>query len=137
MTITSTTSIATSTTLLQTDGRPLVPISATYDPSRSKALALVPSLRYLHALLAHTLTGWQESTDIVNTHNPYFLWSKAHGHVFDLTFFIALAIRHQIEWHRKGVISIGRYVTRLAWYFGLINTTVQASSLTLIGQMSP
>ncbi|PPR84629.1 hypothetical protein GOBAR_AA36083 [Gossypium barbadense] len=30
----------------------LVPASATYDPSRSKASALAPSLRYLHAILA-------------------------------------------------------------------------------------
>ncbi|KAK5812105.1 hypothetical protein PVK06_027514 [Gossypium arboreum] len=35
----------------------LVPASATYDPSCSKALALAPSLRYLHAILARTLTG--------------------------------------------------------------------------------
>ncbi|KAK5833784.1 hypothetical protein PVK06_017642 [Gossypium arboreum] len=37
--------------------RAFVPASATYDPSRSKVLALAPSLRYLHAILAHTLTG--------------------------------------------------------------------------------
>ncbi|PPR91649.1 hypothetical protein GOBAR_AA29033 [Gossypium barbadense] len=42
----------------------LVPASATYDPSRSKASALAPSLRYLHAILAHTLTGRRESTDV-------------------------------------------------------------------------
>ncbi|PPS16304.1 hypothetical protein GOBAR_AA04286 [Gossypium barbadense] len=35
----------------------LIPASASYDPSRSKASALAPSLRYLHAILAHTLTG--------------------------------------------------------------------------------
>ncbi|PPR99636.1 hypothetical protein GOBAR_AA21031 [Gossypium barbadense] len=39
----------------------LAPISYTYDPSRSKASALPPSLRYLHAILAHTLTGRRES----------------------------------------------------------------------------
>ncbi|KAK5842965.1 hypothetical protein PVK06_005389 [Gossypium arboreum] len=41
------------------------------------------------------------------------------------------------ERHRKGVISIGPYVTRLARHFGLLNTVAQESSLTLIGQMSP
>ncbi|PPS16018.1 hypothetical protein GOBAR_AA04561 [Gossypium barbadense] len=35
----------------------LLPVSTTYDPSRSKASALSLSLRYLHAILAHTLTG--------------------------------------------------------------------------------
>ncbi|PPR88944.1 hypothetical protein GOBAR_AA31740 [Gossypium barbadense] len=35
----------------------LIPGSATYTPSRSKASALPPSLRYLHSILAHTLTG--------------------------------------------------------------------------------
>ncbi|PPR86938.1 hypothetical protein GOBAR_AA33753 [Gossypium barbadense] len=73
----------------------LVPGAATYNPSCSKASALPPSLRYLHAILAHTIIG------------------------------------------RKGVISIGPYVTRLAQHFGLLSTAAQESSLTLIGQMSP
>ena len=42
-----------------------------------------------------------------------------------------------MERHRKGVISIGPYVTRLARHFELLNTATQESSLTLIGQMSP
>ncbi|PPS15513.1 hypothetical protein GOBAR_AA05066 [Gossypium barbadense] len=41
------------------------------------------------------------------------------------------------ERHRKGVISIGPYVTQLARNFGLLNTAAQESSLTLNGQMSP
>ncbi|PPS20125.1 hypothetical protein GOBAR_AA00438 [Gossypium barbadense] len=44
---------------------------------------------------------------------------------------------HQTERHRKGVISIGPYVTQLARHFGLLSTAVQESSLTLIGQMFP
>ncbi|KAK5839448.1 hypothetical protein PVK06_008239 [Gossypium arboreum] len=116
--------------------RALVPASATYDPSRSKASALALFLRYLHAILAHTLIGQRESTDVVNTHDAYFLWSMENEHIFDLAYFIALTIRHQTERHRKGVISINPYVTRLAQYFGLLNTGVQAYSLTLISQMS-
>ncbi|PPS20459.1 hypothetical protein GOBAR_AA00111 [Gossypium barbadense] len=42
----------------------LVPYRATYNPSRSKASALPPSLRYLHAILAHTITGRRESTSV-------------------------------------------------------------------------
>ncbi|KAK5784823.1 hypothetical protein PVK06_039361 [Gossypium arboreum] len=117
--------------------RALDPASATYNPSHSKASTLAPSLRYLHAILAHTLTGQRESTGVVNTYDAYFLWSMANGHIFNLAYFIALAICHQTEWHRKGVISIRPHVTRLARYFGLLNTATQASSLTLIGQMSP
>ncbi|KAK5824214.1 hypothetical protein PVK06_018982 [Gossypium arboreum] len=60
-----------------------------------------------------------------------------NGHVIDLACFISLAIRHQTEQHKRGVISIGPYVTRLARHFGLLNTVAQSSSLTLIGQMSP
>ncbi|PPS06847.1 hypothetical protein GOBAR_AA13802 [Gossypium barbadense] len=116
--------------------RVVVPTLATYNPSRSKATALAPSLRYLHAILAHTLIGRRESTNVVNTHNAYFLWSIANRHVFDLAYFIALAIHHQTERHRRGVISIGPYVTRLARYFGLLNIVAKSSSLTLIGQMS-
>ncbi|PPS06679.1 hypothetical protein GOBAR_AA13970 [Gossypium barbadense] len=100
----------------------LVPGSATYNPSRSKASALPPSLRYLHAILAHTITGKRESTGVANTHDAYFLCCMLHGHT---------------ERHRKGVISIGPYVTQLARHFGLLNTAAQESSLTLIGQMSP
>ncbi|PPR85898.1 hypothetical protein GOBAR_AA34793 [Gossypium barbadense] len=54
--------------------------------------------------------------------------SMTYGHVFDLAYFIALAILHQRERHTKGVISIGLHVTHSA---------VQSSSLTVIGQMSP
>ncbi|PPS15157.1 hypothetical protein GOBAR_AA05419 [Gossypium barbadense] len=86
-----------------------VPGGATYNPSRSKASALLQSLRYLHAILAHTITGRRESTGVVNTHDTYFLWCMSHGHVIDLTYFIAFAIQHQTERHQKGVISIGPY----------------------------
>ncbi|PPS01239.1 hypothetical protein GOBAR_AA19420 [Gossypium barbadense] len=48
----------------------LAPSTASYNPSRSKASVLPPSLRYLHAILAHTITGRQESTGVVNTHWP-------------------------------------------------------------------
>ncbi|PPS10900.1 hypothetical protein GOBAR_AA09743 [Gossypium barbadense] len=99
--------------------RALVPASATYDRSRSKASAFAPSLRYLHAILAHTLTGRQESTGIINILDAYFLWSMVNGHVFDLAYFIALAIRNQTERHRKGVISIGPYMTHLAGWSGM------------------
>ncbi|PPS13016.1 hypothetical protein GOBAR_AA07627 [Gossypium barbadense] len=52
--------------------RDLVPASATYDPSHSKASALPPSLRYLHAILAYTLTGKRESTGVVTTHDATY-----------------------------------------------------------------
>ncbi|PPR95622.1 hypothetical protein GOBAR_AA25047 [Gossypium barbadense] len=42
----------------------LAPRTASYNPSHSKASALPPSLRYLHAILAHTITGRRESTGI-------------------------------------------------------------------------
>ncbi|KAK5825143.1 hypothetical protein PVK06_019947 [Gossypium arboreum] len=35
----------------------MMPATGIHDPSRFKASALAPALRYLHALLAHTLTG--------------------------------------------------------------------------------
>ncbi|KAK5794255.1 hypothetical protein PVK06_035473 [Gossypium arboreum] len=115
----------------------LAPLSSTYDTSRSKASALAPSLRYLHAILVHTLTRRRESTNIVNTHDAYYLWCMANAHVTDLAYFIAFAIRYQTERHRKGVISIDPYVTCLARHFSILNTVAQSSALTLIGQMSP
>ncbi|PPS05784.1 hypothetical protein GOBAR_AA14864 [Gossypium barbadense] len=90
---------------------PLVPNGATYNPSHSKAYALLPYLRYLHAILAHTITGRRESTGVINTHDSYFLWCMSHGYIIDLAYFIALAIQHQTEQHRKGVISIGHYMS--------------------------
>lgn len=52
----------------------LVPGGATYNPSHSKALALPHSLRYLHAILAHTITGRQERTGVINIQDAYCLW---------------------------------------------------------------
>ncbi|PPS01262.1 hypothetical protein GOBAR_AA19401 [Gossypium barbadense] len=115
----------------------LAPGTASYNPSCSKASVLPPSLRYLHAILAHTITGRREITGVVNTHDAYFLWCMSHRHVIDLAYFISLMIQHQTERHRKGFISIGPYVTRLARHFGLLDTAAQESSLTLISQMSP
>ncbi|PPR96152.1 hypothetical protein GOBAR_AA24526 [Gossypium barbadense] len=100
----------------------LAPSTTSYNPSCSKASVLPPSLR---------------STGVVNTHDVYFFWCMSQGHVIDIAYFIALAIQHQTERHRKEVISIGPYVTRLGRHFGLLNTPAQESSLTLIGQMSP
>ncbi|PPR83116.1 hypothetical protein GOBAR_AA37597 [Gossypium barbadense] len=51
----------------------LVPGLATYNPSCSKASTLPPSLRYLHAILAHMIIGRRESTGVVNTQDAYFL----------------------------------------------------------------
>ncbi|PPS08412.1 hypothetical protein GOBAR_AA12231 [Gossypium barbadense] len=42
---------------------PEFPGGATYNPSYSKASALPSSLRYLHVILAHTITGRRESTE--------------------------------------------------------------------------
>ncbi|KAK5785509.1 hypothetical protein PVK06_040101 [Gossypium arboreum] len=72
-------------------------------------------------------------------HHPRRLFLMEHGErdVLDLAYFIALAIRHLTERHRRGVSSIRPYVTRLARHFGISNTAAQSSSLTLIGQMSP
>ncbi|PPS18377.1 hypothetical protein GOBAR_AA02211 [Gossypium barbadense] len=50
-----------------------IPEFASYSSTRSKASILPPSLRYLHAILAHTITGRHESTGVVNTHDAYFL----------------------------------------------------------------
>ncbi|PPR89937.1 hypothetical protein GOBAR_AA30747 [Gossypium barbadense] len=52
--------------------------AASYNTSRSKASVLPPSLRYLHAILAHTITGRQESTGVINNHDAYFLWLARH-----------------------------------------------------------
>ncbi|KAK5836090.1 hypothetical protein PVK06_011839 [Gossypium arboreum] len=114
-------------------GKALAPLFSTYDPSRLKASALTPSLRYLHAILAHTLIGRREITGVSNTYDSYYLWCMANAHVIDLAYFIAFAIRQQTEWHRKGVISISPYVTCLARHFSLLNTVAQSSVLKLIG----
>ncbi|PPR96003.1 hypothetical protein GOBAR_AA24664 [Gossypium barbadense] len=58
----------------------LAPSTASYNSSRSKASVLPPSLRYLHAILAHTIIGRRKSTGIVNTHDVYFLWCMSQGH---------------------------------------------------------
>ncbi|PPR96261.1 hypothetical protein GOBAR_AA24412 [Gossypium barbadense] len=74
----------------------LAPDPASYNPSHSKASVLPPSLRYLHAILPHMITGGRESTGVITG-------------------------IHRTEWYRKEVISIGLYVTQLARHFGLLN----------------
>ncbi|PPR98846.1 hypothetical protein GOBAR_AA21822 [Gossypium barbadense] len=80
----------------------LAPSTASCNPSRSKASVLPPSPRYLPAILAHTITGRQESTSVVNTHDVFFLWCMSQGHVINLAYFITLVIQHQTERHQKG-----------------------------------
>ncbi|PPR85142.1 hypothetical protein GOBAR_AA35549 [Gossypium barbadense] len=76
----------------------------------SKASALLPSLRYLHAILAHTLIGRRESSGVVNTHDAYFLW---WGYLYwPLCYSVGSTLRAP-------------------------QIVAQESSLTLIGQMSP
>ncbi|PPR85196.1 hypothetical protein GOBAR_AA35495 [Gossypium barbadense] len=100
-----------------------------YDASRLKVTSLPPSLRYLHAFLAHTLIGRRESTGVVSTYDAYFLWTE---HVFDLAYFIALALHHQTECLKNGPIYLGPYMTRLTQHFGLLDISEQSSTLTLI-----
>ncbi|PPS20318.1 hypothetical protein GOBAR_AA00252 [Gossypium barbadense] len=80
-----------------------------YDVICSKATSLSLALRYIHALLAHMLTGRRESTGVINTIDAYYLWSMVTGHIFDLAYFIALAFRHQTDCHRRGPICLGPY----------------------------
>ncbi|KAK5771030.1 hypothetical protein PVK06_047203 [Gossypium arboreum] len=108
-----------------------------YNASRSKVTSLPLALCYIHAILAHTLTGRRKITGIVSTTDAYFLWSMATGLVFDLAYFIALAFRHQTDHHKRGPICLGPYVTHLARHFGLFDTPEMSSTLTLVGQMSP
>ncbi|PPS09394.1 hypothetical protein GOBAR_AA11250 [Gossypium barbadense] len=62
-----------------------------YDASRSKATSLSPVLRYIHALLAHTLTARRESTGVTDRHrkgsiclSPYVTHLARHtGPVLD------------------------------------------------------
>ncbi|PPR88256.1 hypothetical protein GOBAR_AA32432 [Gossypium barbadense] len=95
----------------------------------------------LHALTYHIHFSpskyWHTLALGAASYNPSRSKCMLHGHVIDLAYFIALAIQHQTEWHRKEDIFIGPYVTRLERHFGLLDTTAQESSLTLIGQLSP
>ncbi|PPS07046.1 hypothetical protein GOBAR_AA13597 [Gossypium barbadense] len=70
------------------------------------------------------------------TYDPSRSKASALPSSLSLAYFIALALHHQME-HRRGVISIRPYVTRLARHFGLLNISAQSSSLTLISRMSP
>ncbi|PPR92802.1 hypothetical protein GOBAR_AA27870 [Gossypium barbadense] len=71
---------------------------------------------------ASSSSGRRESTGVVNTDDVYFLWCMSQGHIIDLAYFIPLVIQHQTERHRKGVITICPYMTRLVRHFGILNT---------------
>ncbi|PPR95164.1 hypothetical protein GOBAR_AA25505 [Gossypium barbadense] len=97
------------------------PSTASYNPSYSKASFLPLSRRYLHAILAHTITERRESTGIVNTHNVYFLWCMSQGHVIDLAYFIALVIRPRRSGIGRGSSPLAP--TWLDWHSTLVSST--------------
>ncbi|PPS15610.1 hypothetical protein GOBAR_AA04968 [Gossypium barbadense] len=76
--------------------------AASYNPSRSKASALPPSLRKVreHWHRQHSRPLLSMVYVALAHHGPYFLHCPR--------------IQHQTERHKKGVISIGPYETRLA-----------------------
>ncbi|PPS06861.1 hypothetical protein GOBAR_AA13788 [Gossypium barbadense] len=131
---------------------PLGPQEELYQILRARPLALLTTnpLRLFFEIVEPTYleftlelcSTFYLQTVMTNFDNPGMIQfcldglSMANGHVIDLAYFISLAIRHQTERHRRGVLSIGPYVTRLAQHFGLLNMAEQSSSLTLIGQMS-
>ncbi|PPR86041.1 hypothetical protein GOBAR_AA34649 [Gossypium barbadense] len=61
----------------------LVPGGATYNPSRSKASALPLSLRYLHAILAHTIIGRTEKPTLLNIVSPNHTKEEAYKDILD------------------------------------------------------
>ncbi|PPS06467.1 hypothetical protein GOBAR_AA14183 [Gossypium barbadense] len=56
----------------------LVPGGATYNPSHSKASALPPSLRYLNAILAHTITG-DSASDGAVSEGGHLYWPLSYS----------------------------------------------------------
>ncbi|PPR91946.1 hypothetical protein GOBAR_AA28744 [Gossypium barbadense] len=84
----------------------------------------------LHALTRHIHFSpskcWHTLAPSAASYNPSHskesVLPPSLRHVIDLAYFIALTIQHRTERHRKGVISIGPYVTRLARHFRLLST---------------
>lgn len=97
-----------------------------YNPSQSKATCLLSALCYIHAILAHTLIGWRESTGVVGMSDTYFLQSMETYHLIDVSYFVALSCRHLFDRSREGP-----YMIRLARYFRLLSTVKQASTFTV------
>lgn len=80
-----------STTLYWTD---IVAIASLYNPSHSNATYLPLTLRYIHAILAHSLISRRESMGVVGTYDAYFLWSMAMQHPINVAYFVAFTCCH-------------------------------------------
>ncbi|PPR98648.1 hypothetical protein GOBAR_AA22022 [Gossypium barbadense] len=55
------------------------PSTPSYNPGRSKASVLTPSLSYLDVILAYTITRRRENNGVINTHDVYFLLARHFG----------------------------------------------------------
>ncbi|PPR81486.1 hypothetical protein GOBAR_AA39225 [Gossypium barbadense] len=97
--------------------------------ARPRTILAAPRHQFSH--IPEVLTRYFSSHDYREAREH---WRRQHPRRLLL---IVHVVRHQTERHKKGVISMGPYVTRLARHFGLLNTAAQESSITLIGQMSP
>lgn len=94
--------------------------SGDYDPRRTKATSLrSPSLRYIHYLLSHILTGKRDSTGVVSRKDFDYLLSVVNGFRLHLGYQIAIAMHHQATDPRVAFIFAGHYITQLIQGMGL------------------
>ncbi|XP_051149868.1 uncharacterized protein LOC127264403 [Andrographis paniculata] len=86
-----------------------------YHPGQSKASALwSPALRYLHYVLAHTLTDRNSSMSVVTSDDLKYIWSMERRVPIHVGYCLARLFARQASDGRIRTIAVGPYVTRLA-----------------------
>lgn len=92
-----------------------------YDPHSARSTSLrIPSLRYIHHQLRHTLIGHGDSPSMVSLRDFPYIISMVNGFHFHLGHEVTLTMHHQAVDPRVGVIFVGLYISRPIWGMGLL-----------------
>lgn len=107
------------------DGAPFVQFKA-------KGTGLIPVLRYLHAIVAYTITGRSYSQMVITTTNVEILSYLYRSISVDLTYVFARQVRDCASSTQKKSLSPSLFITQVVRYFDIDTSTTRRCSTTMI-----
>lgn len=99
---------------------------------KAKGTVLIPVLRYIHAIIAYTITGRLDSKTVVNAIDVGILSHLYRGILVDLTYIFARQAQDYDSSTLKKSLGLGPFITRVARYFGVDTSTVRHYSTSTI-----
>lgn len=88
-----------------------------YSPIRPRAYGLRPSLRYLHYILVHTITGPGDNVGVINSIEVAVLSHICRGISVDFSCVFAMIAQDYGSDPGKKTLGLGPFITRVARYF--------------------